>query len=278
VIEVSPSEFCVHLVSGRLQNPRTAGCSDSEWSGIQLARFALPGADMNPDHIDFISAYCDRWCERCPLTHRCSVFTAMAAMTMCEDERAGLELAFGRAPDDSGVVAPPPDWLRDLVNVEMSADAADEFARRQDQRRERVEATSIMQMAKAFMHLGHDWLMANHHAGATEDSVVREAFEVAAHDLIFIRVKLHRALDGQDSRNGDDGSADDHPVQNDWNGSAKIALISLERSSAAWSVLASASGQETPAVLAEQLKDLRAEVEREFPDAWSFVRPGFDAG
>jgi hypothetical protein len=65
-------------------------------------------------------------------------------------------------------------------------------------------------------------------------------------------------------------------VQNDWNGSAKIALIAIERSAEAWSVLASATGQHTPAVLAAQLTDLRAEVERAFPDAWRFRRPGFD--
>ena len=67
-------------------------------------------------------------------------------------------------------------------------------------------------------------------------------------------------------------------MQNDWNGSAKVALISIERSSAAWSVLASVTGQDTPAVLAQQLNDLGAQVEGEFPDAWRFRRPGFDRG
>jgi hypothetical protein len=235
-----------------------------------------PWLDMTDDRIDFISAYCDRWCERCPLTHRCSVFTAMAAVTMCEDERAGLELAFGRAPDDDGVVPPPPDWLKDFVDVGMSADDAAEWTRQHDQRRARIDATSIMQMAEAYMLLAHPWLTVNQQVGATQDALVREAFEVVVHDLIFIRVKLHRALDGKDLRGTDEGPPDDHPVQNDWNGSAKVALISIERSSAAWSALASATGQDTPAVLAQQLNDLGVQVEREFPDAWRFLRPGFD--
>ena len=46
---------------------------------------------------------------------------------------------------------------------------------------------------------------------------------------------------------------------------------------AAWSVLASATGQDTPAVLAAQLNGLGGQVECEFPDAWRFRRPGFDA-
>ena len=28
----------------------------------------------NPRHIPGIFNYCDRWCERCPMTSRCSVF------------------------------------------------------------------------------------------------------------------------------------------------------------------------------------------------------------
>ena len=92
------------------------------------------------------------------------------------------------------------------------------------------------------------------------------------HDSTFVTVKLHRALDGRErSRGGEED--DDDPVQN---GSAKTALISLERSEAAWRVVADATGAETPAMLADELRNLRREVEATFPKAWSFVRPGFD--
>ena len=39
---------------------------------------------------------------------------------------------------------------------------------------------------------------------------------------------------GQPERTEDD----QHPVQNDWNGSAKVALISIKRSEAAWRIIA----------------------------------------
>ena len=29
---------------------------------------------VSDDRIDFISSYCDRWCERCAYTERCSAF------------------------------------------------------------------------------------------------------------------------------------------------------------------------------------------------------------
>src|SRR5262245_29183607 len=230
---------------------------------------------MNPDHIDLISSYCDRWCERCAFTQRCSAFTAMAAIAMCGDDEAGLELAFGRAPDDNGEVAPLPGWLEDLVEEPISPTEAAEMTRRHDERRRRVEEMTMMQTAKAFMNLAHQWLDEWQEELGKRDDLVRDAFAIATHDFMFIRVKLHRALDGWDSRGTEDDD-DDDPLQNDWNGSAKIALITIERSAEAWSLLASATGQHTPAVLAAQLTDLRAEVERTFPDAWRFRRPGFD--
>ena len=133
-----------------------------------------------------------------------------------------------------------------------------------------------MQMAEAYMHIAHAWRHSHEALESAADAVVREAFSVVSYDLIFIRVKLHRAMDGKDCVGTEDALFNDHPVQNDWNGSAKVALISIERSAEAWRVLASATAQETPVVLADQLRDLRAEVEREFPDAWRFMRPGFD--
>jgi len=59
-------------------------------------------------------------------------------------------------------------------------------------------------------------------------------------------------------------------------GSAKVALISIKRSEAAWRVLAQAAGDETPGLLAGELRRLGHDVNRAFKDAWSFIRPGFD--
>ena len=53
-------------------------------------------------YIDFISAYCDRWCERCAFTERCSLFAVQCAMAMCDDEREAMELSVGRAPSEDG--------------------------------------------------------------------------------------------------------------------------------------------------------------------------------
>ena len=254
-----------------------AGGNSGETARIRVARPSHLRVPMNPYHIDFISSYCDRWCERCPLAERCSAFSVTAAIAMCDgDAGAAFELALGPAPDDDGAAEPRGSWPPALFDAQMSPEDEAEWMRREEQRSEKVDASPIMLEAKAVMSAAHQWLTANADALATGDEIVREALAVVSHDVALISAKLHRALHGRHCAGGEDAFGDDHPVQNDWNGSAKVALISIERSVEAWSVLASISGQHTPACLAAQLTALRAEVERAFPDAWKFCRPGFD--
>ena len=58
-----------------------------------------------------------------------------------------------------------------------------------------------------------------------------DAVNIVRHDCLLIFVKLHRAIDGreEDEREG----WDDDPVQNDHNGSAKLALTCIDRSEGA---------------------------------------------
>jgi hypothetical protein len=109
----------------------------------------------------------------------------------------------------------------------------------------------------------------NDDALAMDAAQIVDALDVVSWDQYLIAAKLHRALRG---RHGDD----DHPTQNHWNGSAKVALISIERSEAAWRLIAHWSAGDQPCLLADHLMQLRKEVEREFPRARYFVRPGFD--
>jgi hypothetical protein len=105
---------------------------------------------------------------------------------------------------------------------------------------------------------------------------IREALQIIDHDRSFITRKLSRALCG---RSGEPSHpcARAEPVQNDSNGSAKVALISIDRSEAAWRILAEwMDGSRSAMLLAETLAQLRTQVEAKFPAARQFVRPGFD--
>jgi hypothetical protein len=233
---------------------------------------------MNGDRIDFISAYCDRWCERCAYTSRCSAFAVEAAIAMCGDIREGFELAIGdpRPVGGESAASAIPEWLAPLENVEMTAEEHAALDRQEEERATRIAATPIMKNAHAYSRLSWECLMALGENVITDtDDVVNEALEIVRHDETLIGAKLNRALDGRDRHSHVDED-DWHPIQNDWNGSAKVALISLERSEASWRVIGNATGTETPAILADQLHDLRNQVEEEFPHAGLFVRPGFD--
>ena len=65
---------------------------------------------------------------------------------------------------------------------------------------------------------------------------------------------------------------------NDSDGTAKIALIAMERSTSAWAGLRDALGDDADDILdlLAQLAVLRRETQRIFPEAQAFVRPGFD--
>jgi len=242
---------------------------------------------MNTDRIDFISSYCDRWCERCAFTARCSSYAVEDATAMCDgDLQQAIELVVGEPHAVGDEAKQPRPWLDELANVEMSPDESDEFDRQDAARKSRTDASDLSKRVRAYTMLSHRWL--DHHVEhlrGSGDPVLVEALNIVCHDCAFVGAKLQQALDGRDRRSHDGrGQVSEpdaetcprDPVQNDWNGSAKVALISLERSDVAWRAIAQATSDPVAAMLADALRDLRHLTLEEFPRATSFVRPGFD--
>lgn len=89
-----------------------------------------------------------------------------------------------------------------------------------------------------------------------------------------IYVKLKRAVSGslRDIPEGLDEDARDS------NGSAKVALIGMDRSIVAWSQMCEHFPEQQDGILniLVYLDRLRRKAEAAFPDARAFVRPGFD--
>jgi hypothetical protein len=230
---------------------------------------------MMDDPIDFISAYCDRWCERCAFTTRCSAFRVTAAIAMCGDAHDGLELALGAPrlpePPAAGQTAP----ILDFDYEEPTPEELARFQREEEARRTRLHETSLMVLAEGIRDISWEWLTAHENLLPTADPVLKDALEIVAHDTALISTKLYRALHGRDQReHGEDD--EQHEVQNDWNGSAKVALISVRRSAVAWLTVADATGDTMAAHMAGELEHLRGAIEESFPLASAFFRPGFD--
>lgn len=238
---------------------------------------ASPG-DVRPQTIDFISAYCDRWCERCAFTDRCSAFACDAAIAMCGDVAEGIERAVGRprSSERSPDAARGHQFLEDFVNQASPDEEMAEFRRLENLRRARVDASLISQMARTFMQRATEWIEGHRSLDEHTDPIVREFFQIARWDAYFIYVKLCRALSGRDCRMQGEEDGDDHPVQNDWNGSAKVALISIARSTDAWKALGNALGDASAIALGDGLGYLQRAVLSGFPKATDFRRPGFD--
>lgn len=224
---------------------------------------------MRTDRIEFISEYCDRWCERCAFTSRCSAYAVQAALGMCGDLGEALQLAVGApmAPEGSIPI---------VRKVEVARPTSDDVSDLQAAVAAHAKRTNEAPLTNNAMDVAiaeHRWFHAHAAMRESDDPVVREAVAIVSWDSTLIGGKLARALQGRESSDGQD----DDPIQNDWNGSAKVALISIERSESTWQAIAQATGDVAAAELASALSALRDEVEEAFPFARLFQRPGFDA-
>jgi len=87
-------------------------------------------------------------------------------------------------------------------------------------------------------------------------------------------VKVNIALYGKMQASEDSLEDDEY----DANGSAKVALIGIEKSIAAWGLLQSLHGRGNSQLqeVLFCLERLRRKVRNLFPGAQSFIRPGFD--
>ena len=233
---------------------------------------------MAKRYIDFISAYCDRWCERCAFTQRCSQFAVTSALAMCDgDYAAAMELAVGepRVPGRKPAKTLDERMADAFGDYEPTEKEMDEIGRELDQRRRRIEKVAVAETSNDYAIASHRWLVEHEDATDSADPALREAVDVIGWDHFLIHVKIMRALSGRDEYpNGRPfwKSA----VQSDWNGSAKVAMISIDRSIRAWRMVASATGDEAAGVLADSLDSVRQAMTTELPRAMDFRRPGFD--
>ncbi|MEX0996745.1 MAG: hypothetical protein WDZ45_06835 [Flavobacteriaceae bacterium] len=113
---------------------------------------------------------------------------------------------------------------------------------------------------------------------AGEDTIsefesVKDAIEIIRWYCFQIHVKLMRAL-----RHGEPDLDFEDLIQNDANGSAKVALIGTERSLGAWGVLYRQFPEQEDEILnrLRMLEKIRKGIFKAFPQVNEFVRPGFD--
>ncbi len=110
---------------------------------------------------------------------------------------------------------------------------------------------------------------------------LEDAIEVIQFYLFFIEAKLTRALSSYFNPVLSDEFYEEEGFQKDSEGSAKIALIAIDRTIAAWMTIHkyySKDNDDEIILFMMKLNQIRNVTEEIFPKARDFVRPGFDTG
>jgi hypothetical protein len=190
---------------------------------------------------------------------------------MCGDLKEALQLAVG-TPMAVGSAGPS----LELEFTNPSAEEQHAFEVVVDAHVTQIREAPLTKHAMEVAVAEHKWL--HDHAAIRDsgDAVVRDAIAVILRGSIFIGGKLARTLYSREEQPAGEECDDDDPIQNDRNGSAKIALIVIERSESAWLTIAQATRDVGAADVASAMSALREEVEALFPCARLFRRPGFD--
>jgi len=231
--------------------------------------------------IPGIYNYCDRWCEHCPQTSHCLNFSISEEEFSDPETRDIRNKAFWNKLSEMMAETmellreSAKEWGVDLETLDSMEDVEDLRAKN-----EAVENHLISRAAKRYSKWVEDWfreretLFFESAEAAREGVSLDEAIEVIRWYQYFICAKVMRAVRGKVEE--EEKVGDEFPSDSD--GSAKIGLIAIDRSIAAWAVIRRYLSDCDQGVIdiITFLDHLREAVEKTFPKARSFVRPGFD--
>jgi hypothetical protein len=226
--------------------------------------------ELRDGFIVGIFNYCDRWCEACAWTSRCRLFADIAKIEGSFDPT--LKDVADAPPLLEGVPPPPPKWMQAFLD-ELNAAANEPASADEPERvRQPIRPQHERLLARADGYLGqvHAWLRARDYFSASDPSDPRA---VVGWFHTLIAAKIFRAVTAVR-----EDLPDEHERQADYDGSAKVALLGIDRSHAAWLQMVEcglATGPEVEPFVAD-LVWLGEHLEMGFPHARAFVRPAFD--
>jgi hypothetical protein len=254
-----------------------------------MRRRTLTELAENPHLISGIYNYCDRWCERCPLSSRCLLYaTELEDADDSPESRDIQNEAFWKKLssifEETRLMIE--EWARE-ADVDLT-DINEEEIERGRKRRRRADNHPLAKSGKKYANCASDWFREFDQVVevsdlATTDADIEEAERlVDAREIIHwyqyqIAVKTIRALSSRlDEREEIDEELPEFPRDSD--GSAKVALLGIDRSIAAWRLMQLSVPERAESIvpLILELEKLRNRTERQFPEARQFIRPGFD--
>ena len=253
-----------------------------------MRRRTLTELASNPDLISGIYNYCDRWCERCPLTTRCLVYaTEQVNHHESPESQDVRNEAFWHKL--SAVLLETQQMITEWAEeagIDLSH-VPEENPNTRKPRRQLVDNHPLARAGKKYANTARDWFrefdqnlelsdMRATDAEREQAEQFEDAREVIQWYQYQIAVKIIRALSCRTDGWEDSPELSDFPKDSD--GSAKVALIGIDRSIAAWRLVQLSVPDRADSIvpLILQLERLRKRVEKSFPAAREFIRPGFD--
>jgi len=251
----------------------------------------------DPNFISGIYNYCDRWCERCPFTSRCFLYATEKADPDDDDPEA-RDLNNAKFWGKLAVIFKDThDLIRkcaEEAGVDLDSIEAEAAIAAHDRKTETAKKHELSTLARDYARMVEQWFAkelaeeekihadADGAESAGEKIDLGATVEVIRWYQFFIAAKVFRALLRDDDEIEDDFADDSEMVrdaaQNDSNGSAKVALIAIDRSMSAWRTVQCClpHKKDSTVPLMALLERLRDGLETVLPQARDFVRPGFD--
>jgi len=248
----------------------------------------------DPKNIPGIYNYCDRWCERCAFTSRCLNYDPREKFA----DPAKKDIANQAFWDElQETMETTMEMIREMAEeegIDLDEPPPEEYVKEQEKIRKAARDHEVARLSHRYSKMVDEWFKGSEGAfkekgdelgqqvlldlprtsPLVEAISLEDAVEVIRWYQHFIHVKLQRALHGM--MEGVPEGLEDYPKDSD--GSAKIALIGMDRSIAAWGEMRKFFPEKEDAILNQIvfLDRLREKTEKAFPEARAFVRPGFD--
>ena len=252
----------------------------------------LKAMARNPDFIPGIYNYCDRWCERCPMTARCMNY-AMAEERFSDAPSRDMEneLFWQKLSETFADALTLLKEAAQAHGIDLRDVEDDDFDPGAQKAHPAAEDHPCCQLAREYAQMVDRWnesvredLPSRRERAASQEiemaasssapDPISDAWAVIGWYQHQIYVKLMRAATGLAEEIDDIEDS----FASDADGSAKVALIAMDRSIAAWGKLIPVHFQRASEIqeILVSLERLRRNTEAAFPRARDFLRPGFD--
>ena len=234
------------------------------------------------EKISGIYNYCDRWCEKCSFTSKCMNYESLEKKGLLENNDISNAEFWKKMGDIFSETKELLYKAAEEQGIDLSAIQIDqEEAKR---KHEDLYNHFLVQDARKYANLVNEFFE-THDANIKDQLIhlmdlekakkVGAAIEIIRWYQHFIQVKLMSAINFEKENEIDINEISEYNYSL---GSAKIALISVDRSISAFTVLYNefTSLNDDIITLFALLERIKKNIESLFPKVHEFIRPGFD--